>query len=169
MDFFSGEFDQTVEKGRLTVPRPIVRLIERGDPKRPEGERPAVRVVYGAASWNRLECYTLRTYERLIKRLARLPGTDPNRAPALTIYGTYSFETQVDEMGRLTIPQKYREKLGLEGKVCVSGKLDHFRIWRREEFEATDGAQAEAWAPAQDPAFEIASILPDDSYDDGDD
>lgn len=167
MDFFSGEFEPTIERGRLALPAKIVPLIERGDPDRAPGERPTLRVVYGPASWNRLECYTVRTYRRLVQRIAQLPGTDPNRAPALTNYVTRSFETQIDENGRLSIPQPQREKLGLEGKVFLSGKLDHFRIWQRSEYQRTDGDLADGWAPIQDPQFEIASILPADSFDFG--
>lgn len=166
-DYFTGEDDLRVDsKGRVTIPHRIRRVVERGDPDWSEGKRPTLFIVYGADNWNRLECYTVRSHNRLVSRLRKLPKDSPDRLPALSVYLTHALEAQIDEEGRLTIPARQRERLGLERDVYLSSRLDHFRLWRREEYLRSEGAASAAWSADRGPDFDIDSILPDDEEED---
>jgi MraZ protein len=165
-DFFTGEDDLKIDpKGRVTIPHRIRRVVERGDPDWSEGKRPTLFLVYGHETWNRLEAFSVRNYTRTVNRIRKLPGTHPDRAFLLAQYTTHALETQIDEEGRITIPQRHRDRLKLERDLYLSSKLDHFRLWRREDYDATEGAALADWAQARGPAFDLDTILPDDDED----
>ncbi len=162
-DFFTGEDDLKIDpKGRVTIPHRIRRVIERGDPEWSEGKRPTLFLVYGHESWNRLEAYSVQSYTRLVNRIRRLPGGHPDRAPLLLQYTTHAIETQIDEEGRLTIPQRHRERLGFVRDIYLSSRLDHFRLWRRDVYEATEGAALAQWTESRGANFDLDAILPPD-------
>ena len=53
--------------------------------------------------------------------------------------------TTVDETGRLVLPQKLREKIGLEGEAFFIAAGDTFQIWKPETYEAEELAKTEEW------------------------
>jgi len=168
-DFFTGEDDLKLDpKGRVQLPQSLKRVIERGDRDWTEaaktaGARPRLFVVYGLESWTRLECYSARTYQRLVKRISKLPGTDRFKEALLGEYVTRSFEVTVDDEGRFTIPLRHRERLKLDRDIYYSCKFDHFRLWTKAAYEAVDGARLAAMEAARDPGFSIDAYLPADS------
>lgn len=171
-DFFSGEDDLKIDpKGRVTIPAAVRRVVERGDPDwtetaRAQGARPRVQVVYGLDGWTRLECYTIRNYHRLVGRIRKLPGTDRHKEGLMGEYVTRAFEATLDDEGRLTIPQRHRERLKLDRDLYYSAKLDHFRLWTREAYEAKEGRILAALEAERDPDFSLDAYLPDDTDED---
>ena len=161
-DYFTGEDDLKVDqKGRVTIPHRIRRVVERGDPDFADGRRPTLFVVYGASNWNRLECFTVRGHRRKIRQIRALPSGHPDRMPLETIYATFALETQIDEEGRITIPTKLRERLGLERDLYLSTKLDHFRLWRGENYKRMVGDPVEAWSMDKGEDYDSDAALPD--------
>jgi MraZ protein len=162
IDYFTGEDDLKVDpKGRVTIPHRIRRVVERGDPAWTEGQRPTLFVVYGARNWDRLECYSVKGHNRKVRQIRALPAGHPDRAPLETLYVTYALEIQIDEEGRITIPTKLRDKLGLERDLYLSSKSDHFRLWRNEHYQRAIGDRVDTWSEAKGPDFDIDALLPD--------
>jgi MraZ protein len=161
-DYFTGEDDLKVDqKGRVTIPHRIRRVVERGDPDFTEGRRPTLFLVYGAQNWDRLECFSVQGHRRKIRQIRALPSAHPDRMPLETLYATCALETQIDEEGRITIPTKLRERLGLDRDLYLSSKLDHFRLWRNDSFQKAVGNRVDAWSQAKGADFDIDAILPD--------
>lgn len=162
IDYFTGEEDLKVDqKGRVTIPLRIRRVVERGDPDLPEGQRPRLYVVYGAQNWDRLECFSALGHRRKIRQIRALPSTHPDRMPLETMYTTHALETHLDDEGRITIPTWLRERLGVTRDLYLSSRTDHFRLWRAEVYRKSVGDRVDAWSAAKGADFDIDSILPD--------
>lgn len=166
---FRGEFNQKVDgKARVSVPAPFRRVIEAGDPGATDGRSKFV-IVYGGGSQRRfLECHTIQGMTDLEARIKLMPiGSDKRRYMEHNNI-TMSLTAEIDEDGRIVLPPKAREKIGLaadllkDGVDCTfAGALDRFHIWRRDTYEADLAHLAEA-----DPSFlpegqDMLSLLPD--------
>lgn len=157
IDFFTGEEDLSVDaKGRVTVPQRIRRVVERGDPEWAAGQRPTLMVVYGTGDWNRLEAYSVSNYLKFINQLRDLPDDDPDRDGLLDTYMTFALETQIDEEGRLTIPQRHRERLGFGRTLYLSTMGSHFRLWNRAAYDQTQGEELQDWTAQRSKTPEVA-------------
>jgi|688.fasta_scaffold393357_2 MraZ protein len=120
---FSGEFRHKIEgKNRITVP----------------------------AAWRfeeEVELFMIRkTHEKCISvmprcELERIKGetnmmNPEDRAEFLHQFGRNVRQVTLDKGGRISIPDEFCKKLGIEHNVMLSGCLDTFRIWNVAEFEA---------------------------------
>ena len=75
------------------------------------------------------------------------------------MYGQ-SFEAQIDDDGRLTIPQKYRDKIGLKNEAFFISAGDYFRIWNPETYEAKAARRSQRLADQYPEDFDPRSLLP---------
>ena len=64
-----------------------------------------------------------------------------------------SFPTSVDETGRLVLPQKLREKIGVDKEAYFIAAGDTFQIWNPETYE-DDQAKTDAWLDEQPDDFD---------------
>ena len=55
-----------------------------------------------------------------------------------------SFPTSVDDTGRLVIPQRLREKIGIKAEAYFIASGDTFQIWSPETFQE-DQEKTNAW------------------------
>ena len=112
---FRGSFHQKVDgKGRVSIPASFRRVVEAGDPDWTEGLRPNLVIVYGLDSQKRLDCYTLNAIEDIEERIDMMqPGSPERETLELTFHG-HAADAQIDEDGRIVLPQRLRDKLGLE-------------------------------------------------------
>ncbi|TNF57426.1 MAG: transcriptional regulator MraZ [Rhodobacteraceae bacterium] len=147
---FRGESHHKVDgKGRVSIPALFRRVIEACDPNWETGKNPELVIVYGGASRNYLECYTIEAIEEVDAKIARLPrGSDHRRALEILFNGQ-SLPTAVDETGRLVLPQKLRQKIGLEDEAFFIATGDTFQIWKPETYEIEERARTEAWLAKQ--------------------
>jgi MraZ protein len=94
-------------------------------------------------------------WERRSDEVAAFPLSDNDgRAYARLFFGS-SDEAKVDSQGRVTIPQRLREVVGIRKDVVVLGVRDRMEIWDRDTFEryqaAFEGAyQAGTLEPRRD-------------------
>ncbi|GGE47434.1 division/cell wall cluster transcriptional repressor MraZ [Actibacterium pelagium] len=140
---FRGEYTFKVDaKGRMSIPALFRRVLEAGDPNWTEGLRPELVIVYGDDSRDFLEVYTMTAIDALDDKIARLPRSPLKRRLERMISGQ-SHQTEVDGDGRLVLPQKLRQKIGLEKEAFFIASGDTFQIWKPETFEAEDAAFAE--------------------------
>ncbi|MCC6001536.1 MAG: division/cell wall cluster transcriptional repressor MraZ [Pararhodobacter sp.] len=159
---FRGESHQKVDtKGRVSIPALFRRVIEAGDPDWSEGKRANLVIVYGTGTQNRFDCFTIEAIDLIDRRIDRMKKGSPERKVLERIYHGHSLPTQLDEDGRILLPQKLREKLALKDSAFFIAAGDHFEIWKPETYEADELAKADEWLSAQDPDFDPNTLLPD--------
>ena len=74
-------------------------------------------------------------WQRRSDEVASFPLSDNDgRAYARLFFGA-SDEVRLDGQGRVTIPQRLRESVGIDKDVVVLGVRDRMEIWDRETFE----------------------------------
>lgn len=135
---FRGEYTFKVDgKGRVSIPALFRRVLEEGDPNWTTGLRPELVIVYGDESRDYLEVFTIAAIDALDTKIARLPRGPLRRRLERMVSGQ-SHQTEVDGDGRLVLPQKLREKIGLEAEAFFIATGETFQIWKPDTFEAHD-------------------------------
>lgn len=131
---FRGEYTFKVDaKGRVSIPALFRRVIEAGDPNWTEGLRPELVIVYGDQDRDFLEVFTINAIDALDDKIAALPGSPLKRRLQRMISGQ-SLPTEIDPDGRLVLPQKLREKIGLKKEAFFIASGDTFQIWQPDTF-----------------------------------
>ncbi|WP_296477476.1 cell division/cell wall cluster transcriptional repressor MraZ [Roseinatronobacter sp.] len=163
---FRSTFHQKVDgKGRVSVPASFRRVIEQGDPDWKEGLRPNFIIVAGLEYQKRLDCFTITAMEEIEDRIDMMqPGSSERSLMELT-YHANSIEAQIDEDGRIILPNYLREKLDLDAdeKARFMGRNDHFQIWKETTFEATYSSQTENLMMGKGPDYDPRVLLPNPS------
>ncbi len=157
---FRGESHHKVDsKGRVSIPALFRRVLEAGDPDWKEGLRPQLVIVYGDHRRKFLECYTIEAIDEVDRRIDAMPrGSMPRRMLERLIHGQ-SYPTEVDGDGRLVLPQKLRDKIGLKGEAFFIASGDTFQIWKPETYESEELARTEAWLDELPEDFDPLSLL----------
>jgi MraZ protein len=156
---FRGESLHKVDtKGRVSIPALFRRVLEACDPDWTEGLRPQLVIVYGNSRLKCLECYTIEAIDEVDREIARLPRGSNGRRMLERIFHGQSFPTEVDNDGRLVLPQKLREMIGLEGEAYFVASGDTFQIWKPEDYEA-EQAKTQAWLDEQPEDFDPLTLL----------
>ncbi|WP_435169549.1 division/cell wall cluster transcriptional repressor MraZ [Falsirhodobacter sp. 1013] len=140
---FRGEFNQKVDaKARVLIPVAFRRVLQDGDPLAKETNRPRIVMVYGDARRKFVECYTMAEMALLEQKILLLPAGSPQRRILERNYITLSATIEVDEDGRIVLPPKVRDKLGLSAdaikatvEAVFAGTLNTFQIWTRDAFD----------------------------------
>lgn len=164
---FRGEFNQKVDaKARVSIPAPFRRVLEAGDPSC-EGGRPKFVMVYGRPNCDFVECYTIAGMKRLEARIRLMPPGTRGRRLMERNFVTLSQLVEVDDDGRIVLPPKGREKIGLAPEVMkdgaeamFAGTLDTFQIWRRDAYEAELAADEDAELDMLEDGADLLSLLP---------
>ena len=160
---FRGESTHKVDqKGRVSVPAPFRRVSEEGDPDWTEGLSPTFVLIYGM-SRNCLEGYTIEGAAKLDAKIERLP-LGKTRAALERLVNSQSVYAQVDDNGRIVLPQKLRELFGLNEEALFAGMGEHFQVWAPTAYEA-DMAGIDDWRAGLDPDEDPFALL--DSMDRG--
>ncbi|MGB5556571.1 MAG: division/cell wall cluster transcriptional repressor MraZ [Paracoccaceae bacterium] len=150
---FRGESQHKVDsKGRVSIPALFRRVLEAGDPDWTEGLRPQLVIVYGDHRRKYLECYTIEAIDEVDAKIGKLPRGSQKRRMLERLMHGQSFPTEVDGDGRLVLPQKLREKIGLGDEAFFIASGDTFQIWKPETYESEELAKTE----------EVLDALPDD-------
>jgi MraZ protein len=159
---FRGEFHQKVDpKGRVSIPATFRRVIEACDPDWTEGQRPNLVIVYGDHRRKFLECYTIEAIDDIDRRIDAMPRGTVERKMLERLFHGQSHPTQVDEDGRIVLPQKLREKIDLDETAFFIASGDRFQMWKPETYASEEEARTEAWLDAQGEDFDPMSMLPD--------
>ena len=114
------------EKGRLKVPADYKRLLEES------GKEFYITSMDG----KRAQIYPMRVWELKEEALGRMASTDLAREKFLERTSYFGQVVEVDQQGRLLLPQVLREAAKLTGDVLVLGSREILEIVNREEFEA---------------------------------
>ncbi len=133
---FIGEDRFKVDsKGRVSIPASFRRVLAAGDPDCAEGSHPQVVIVYGDAKRDFLECFTIEAMDRIQAKIERMPRASKKRRALQRLYATHALTTAVDETGRMVLPAKLRNKIGLEGEAFFAGTGEAFEIWKPETYD----------------------------------
>lgn len=134
---FRGESDHKVDtKGRVSIPASFRRVIQDGDPDYTDGLAPRLIIVYGGKTRNYLEGFTIEAMDEVDEKIAKHPRGSAQRKAMERLYSAQSLETEVDNTGRIVLPAKLREKLGLDGMARFVASGDTFEIWHPDTYDA---------------------------------
>ncbi len=147
-------------KGRVSIPAPFRRVIEASDPGWREGLRPNIVIVYGDDRQDWLEVYTMQAIDEIDGQIEAMQRGSPERLWLEDLMHGKSVETQIDDDGRLVLPQKLREKIGLKDEAFFISAGDYFKIWNPAAYAARDGSRARRLAEQYPDDFDPRSLLP---------
>lgn len=165
---FKSHFTQKVDsKARVSIPAAFRRVLESGDPNYSSTSRPRVAIVYGGDDRAYLECYTIKGMRRMEKRIAKMSPGDKKRIYLAENVITLSQEIDIDDEGRIVLPQPAREKIGMANlkdgfEAVFAGTLDTFRIWHRDDWDANRARQRAIAQALLGPGEDMLSLLPED-------
>ncbi len=92
-------------------------------------------------------------------KIAAMPRGSMERRMLERLFNGQSQQTNVDETGRIVLPAKLRDKIGLEAEAFFIATGDTFQIWKPETFETEEGAKAEAWLEDYPEDFDPLTLL----------
>ncbi len=160
---FRGESRHKVDgKGRVSIPASFRRVLEAGDPDWTDGLSPNFVIVYGDHRRKFLECFTILEMEQVEEKIARMPRASQKRKLLERLYSTQSITTSVDETGRIVIPAKLRDKIGITSEAYFASNLDTFQIWEPATYEAEELAKMEEELDDLPDDFDPAMFLDDE-------
>ncbi len=117
------------EKGRLKLPADFRSQLE--------GDAEAKQVFYiTSKDGERAELWPIKAWEEIEAKLATLASTDPRRRKFLDVTNYYGAMAEMDNQGRLLLPQILREKAGLTADVVVYGAQKSLEVMNRPTVEA---------------------------------
>lgn len=157
---FRGESHHKVDaKGRVSIPALFRRVLQEGDPEWAEGRAAQMVLVYGDHRKKRLDCYTVAAFHEIEDEIMSLPrGSIERTVLTRTMVGP-SMTLEVDRDGRMVLPIKQREKIGLEGEAFFTAAGDHFQIWNPGTFDAEEAARTAAYLDEQSEDFDPLILL----------
>ncbi|MEM9350728.1 MAG: division/cell wall cluster transcriptional repressor MraZ [Pseudomonadota bacterium] len=157
---FRGESHHKVDtKGRVSIPAHFRRVLEAGDPSWTDGLNPELVIVYGDHRRKYLECYTMEAIDEVDAKIDALPRGSRERKILQQLFHGQSFPTNVDETGRLVLPAKLRQKIGLESEAFFIAAGDTFQVWKPETYEAEELSKTEAFLDELPDDFDPLSFL----------
>lgn len=134
---FIGEHENKIDsKYRLSIPADFRRELEEGDPKWEPGKNASMAIVYGDARRKHLEVFTLKDLMRVHLMIRKMPRGSAKRAALQRLYATQAITATLDETGRIVLPARVRDKLGLNGTATVVGNGETFEIWHPDTYAA---------------------------------
>jgi len=157
---FRGEFNQKVDgKGRMSIPADFRAVLGGGDPRCPENPLPRMVVLHGPHLKNCLHAYTIEAMEEIEAGIKALPrGSDARKRASRMILGK-SWDTEVDKDGRIVLPQRLRQQIGLTGEATMAAMGDYFEIWNSETYAEVEAAEVAAMEEEFDGDFDPLSLI----------
>jgi MraZ protein len=137
---FRGEFYQKVDsKARVSIPAAMRRILELANPA--EGTRASVIMIYGAGG-RHVQCYSPKGAQALYDMIAQHP-IGKHKDDLELRFVSRSIEVEIDDDGRLVLPPKVRERMGVTPDILAggflaafAGKIDRFELWMGDAYDA---------------------------------
>lgn len=92
-----------------------------------------------------LYCFPRAEWQRRAAEVGASPLSDPDGRAFARLFFASADEVRLDGQGRVTIPQRLREAVGIGKDVVVLGVRDRMEIWDRVEFERYQDTHAAAY------------------------
>ncbi|PWE34069.1 transcriptional regulator MraZ [Maritimibacter sp. 55A14] len=156
---FRGESVHKVDsKGRVSIPASFRRVLQDCDPEYTEGLSPNLVIVYGDHRRDYLEGYHMEAIAEVDAKIAKLPRGSKARKLLEKLFNGQSHPTQVDETGRLVLPAKLRDKIGVTTEAYFIATGDTFQIWEPGAY-AKHEAEVDRWYDDYDEDFDPLELL----------
>jgi MraZ protein len=121
---FTGEYHHSLDKkNRLIIPSKLRQQI--GD---------ANQFVLTPGLDKTVFLYSLSEWENLGKRLRNLSTTHADSRAFLRLLFSGTHPVQVDNQGRITLPQDLKNLAGIKEKVTIIGAFNKIEIWSEENW-----------------------------------
>jgi len=156
---FRGDGTHKVDaKGRVSIPAAFRHVLAQNDPECGHDDNPNLIMVYGGRSRKFLEVYSIEAMADIDTKIDKLPrGSKHRRILERTFYGQ-AMQVQVDDTGRLVLPPKLREKVGIAKDAFFIASGDTFQIWAPEVYDG-DSDRFEEFFDDLDDDFDVLSLL----------
>ena len=142
---FRGESVHKVDqKGRVSVPAPFRRVLEEGDPDWAAGRNPNLVLIYGSRAGAASRATPSRAPSGSTTRSRGCRRFSTEREALERLLNTQSVYAQVDENGRIVLPQRLREMFGLGEEALFAGMGEQFQVWAPDAY-AADMAGIDDW------------------------
>lgn len=156
---FRGSEEVKVDaKGRVSIPAKFRRVFEACDDEWSAGKRPQLVIVHGTRDWNYLRLYTMQAMQEIDDQISALPRGSAERNLLENIYSGLADEAEIDGDGRLVLPQKLREKIGLTDSAFFISAGDSLKVWSPAAYAADESA-LEDRVPNFEPGADPLSLL----------
>lgn len=136
-------------------------MLEAGDPDWQPKTDPEIIIVFGDDTQPHLECYTVDAANEVDAMIEEMDIGSVEREMLEELFNGQSLSTTIDSTGRIVLPQKQREKLGLaageEVFMIATGRT--FQMWNPETYQKVKKARREAWIAEQGEGFNPLSLL----------
>ncbi len=113
------------EKGRLKVPADYKRVLD---------EKYGQKFYITSMDGKSAQVYPFEEWEALEAKVLKLPQMHPVRQKFLNKVNYYGQVVEMDNQGRVLIPQLLREAANLKGEVAVLGNLTFLAVHNMEGF-----------------------------------
>ena len=121
--------------------------------------RPRLVIVYGRPDWTWIELYTIEAIEEIDAQIDLMQRGSPERRLLESIMHGAAEEAEIDTDGRLVLPQKLREKIGLEDSAFFIAAGDYLKLWKPDTY-AAQGQDVEDFVATLEPGFDPRALLP---------
>jgi MraZ protein len=125
------------EKGRLKLPSAFKALVDAAS---------VTQFFVTSVDGRSAEIWPLPEWEKVETRLAKFSSFDPAVKDFMNVVNYYGQQVEMDNQGRVLLPQILRNKAKLNAEVTVMGQVRFLAVHNREVFEKEapiDGLSAE--------------------------
>jgi MraZ protein len=118
------------------------RVDEKGRLKMPADYKRRVDELYGPSFYitstdgKRAQLYPLMEWEKKEALLALMPNSHPAKVKYLDVTSYYGQMAEMDNQGRLLLPQLLRESAKVTGDVVVLGKQGFLEVVNHDDYKA---------------------------------
>jgi MraZ protein len=135
------------EKGRLKVPAEFKRVID---------EKYGAQFYITSLDGKVAQIYPFEEWERIEQKLARLSTFNPTKKRFLSRVNYWGQQVEMDNQGRLLIPQLLRENAAIKGEVAVLGNLTYLEVRNLEAFRKE--IETESFTPEDEKTLDELGI-----------
>ena len=162
---FRGESIHKVDgKGRVSIPAAFRRVLEENDPDYTSGLNPNLIIVYGNSKRTFLEGFSVASINEVDEKIAALPRGSKSRRILERMFSGQALHTSIDETGRLVLPQKIRDQVGIINDAIFIASGDTFQIWHPDKY-TQHNSEIDSWYDQQDSEFDPLFLLEGEDLD----
>lgn len=164
---FSGTHDLKVDpKGRVSIPVEFRRVLLDGCIPDDKG-RPVLVLGAGTADSGYLEGFSTQAIEALQAEIRTLKRSSQRRFLLEELYFGNVTNFQVDDNGRIVLPQALRDQIGLGEDARFVGYGDRFEIWNRATHQQVRGTPVSSFLKAKGLGYNPLALLDEDEEEGG--
>ncbi|MFQ5888450.1 MAG: division/cell wall cluster transcriptional repressor MraZ [Gemmatimonadota bacterium] len=139
--FLGSYLHQVDTKGRVSLPASFRR------------ESDSHSYVLIQAHADALSLYPQESWREVEERLREMVRRNPKARHYLLGLTANAQEVSPDKQGRILIPDRLRESVGVEREALIVGALERIEIWNPERFEKTAGTGREQFGKLAEQIF----------------